>query len=799
MMRVRLLPLVLLAVLTAAGPAGALVAAVDRNYPPHEWWEAGNAQGFNAEVLRAVARELGEPLAFRPYVWAEVERALDRGEVDLSCMARTPGRAERYALTRTPILPLELAIFVREGTAGIPDLSALAHRTVAVEENDIGHRVLRERCPEAVAVVVPDQAEALRLLAAGEVTAYLGNRHTGPYLIERLGLRGIHTIGEPVPVGERVIALPKGQTALRDRVDQALRRLTADGTLERLREKWFGRPAVSTRDWRPVLRSIAAGAALVLLALGALVLWNRSLRREVRRRTAELRASEERYRALLDTALEAVLVADLETGEILYANRPTERLLGLSRAEILGRRVQDLVMDDDRERVRQSFEEVAADRRGALPRSYVVARPDGERRVVEAVSSPMEYQGRPAALVYARDVTEREENRRRAEQADRLRSVGRLAGGVAHEFNNLLAAVLGHAELGELETADPSARRRFRAVAQAAQRGGEIARQLLAYSRQQPLRPRTVDLCAEVRQAVEFLRPLLPRNIELRVECEPESVWTRVDPARLQEALVNLATNARDAMPQGGRLLVEVDRVDLDGAYTRNHRDLEPGPYARITVSDTGEGIPPEVLPHVFEPFFTTKPVGKGTGLGLSTVHGFVKQSRGHVHVYSEPGVGTTVRLYLPEAPPADQAGEAAEPDEPSETPARTAAEVWVVEDEPAVREMLCEFLESQGYRPLGFASGEAALQALDGRRPDAAVVDLVLEGRSGREVGVALREGVPGLPLVYISGYSESFARAEGLLEEGAAFLTKPFRVADLHRVLLAALEAKGEHTGNG
>ncbi|GAB4255799.1 transporter substrate-binding domain-containing protein [Deferrisoma sp.] len=797
-MRARLLLVALLVFAAVAPPAGALVAAVDRNYPPHEWWEAGEARGFNTEVLRAVARELGEPLEFRPYVWAEAQRALDRGEVDLLCMARTPPRAERYALTRTPILPLALAIFVREGTTGIPDLSALAGRTVAVEENDISHRVLRERCPEAVAVAVPDQAEALRLLAAGEVTAYLGNRHTGPYLIERLGLRGLRTIGEPVPIGERVIALPSHRAALRDRVDQALERLTADGTLERLRAKWFGRPLLATPpDWRPVLRAIAAGAALVLLAAGALVYWNRSLRREVRRRTQEATASEERYRALLDTALEAVLVADLETGEILYANRPTERLLGLSREEILSRRIQELVAEDDQERVRQSFEEVAADRRGALPRAYQVVRPGGERRAVEAVSGPMEYQGRRAALVYARDVTEREENRRRAEQADRLRSVGRLAGGVPHEFNNLLAAVLGHAELGELETSDPAARRRFRAVAQAAQRGGEIARQLLAYSRQQPLRPRTLDLCAEVRQAVEFLRPLLPRNIEIRVACEPGSVWVRVDPARLQEALVNLATNARDAMPRGGRFLVEVDRVELEPAYARAHQDLEPGPYARITVSDTGEGIASEALPHVFEPFFTTKPVGKGTGLGLSTVHGFVKQSRGHVHVYSEPGIGTTVRLYLPEAHPADQTGEAAEPDEPPETPACTGVEVWVVEDEPAVREMLCEFLESQGFRPVGFASGEAALEALGGRSPDAAVVDLVLEGRSGREVGTALRERVPGLPLVYISGYSESFARAEGLLEEGAAFLTKPFRVADLHRVLLAALEGGGENPG--
>ncbi|RMG89885.1 MAG: PAS domain S-box protein, partial [Candidatus Dadabacteria bacterium] len=517
-MRARLLLVALLVFAAATRPAGALVAAVDRNYPPHEWWQAGEARGFNAEVLRAVARELGEPLEFRPYVWAEAERALDRGEVDLLCMARTPRRAERYALTRTPILPLALAIFVREGTTGIPDLSALAGRTVAVEENDISHRVLRERCPEAVAVAVPDQAEALRLLAAGEVTAYLGNRHTGPYLIGRLGLRGLRTIGEPVPIGERVIALPSHRAALRDRVDQALERLTADGTLERLRAKWFGRPLLATPpDWRPVLRAIAAGAALVLLVAGALVYWNRSLRREVRRRTEELRASEARYRALLETALEAVLVVDLETTEIRYANPAACRLGNVSPEEALGVPLSRFLAPGENSRFREAFEALREGTRGTDPRTYELRRADGTRLWVEVVSSPIEYQGRPAALIYARDVTEREENRHRAEQADRLRSVGRLAGGVAHEFNNLLAAVLGHAELGESGTSDPTARRRFRAVARAAQRGGEIARQLLAYSRQQPLRPRTVDLCAEVRRAVEFLRPLLPRSIEIRV------------------------------------------------------------------------------------------------------------------------------------------------------------------------------------------------------------------------------------------------------------------------------------------
>ncbi len=774
--------------LAAPSLAHSFVAGIDRWYPPHEWWEKGAARGYNVEVLRAVAAELGEPVAFRPMVWADAVRALARGEVDVLCMARTPEREMRYGLTEHGLLDLALALFVRAETSGIPDLSALEGRTVAVQENDVSHRLLKERCPLAVVVPVPDQAEALQLVARGEVSASFGNRYTAYYLVRRLGLSRLKEIGEPVPVGSRVLAVRKGRTEFRGRLDRALARLEASGELARIRQKWFGRVLSPGRDWTPVLRTGALGLAAVLAGFGALAAWNRSLRREVRRQTEALRASEKRYRSLLDTALEAVLVVDLETRLILYANRPTERLVGIPAGDIVGRRLDDLVCPEDLPRARRAVAEVARGARGDDLRTYGIVRPDGNQRTVEAISSRVRYEGRDAALVYARDVTEREEMRRRAEQASRLRSVGRLAGGMAHEFNNILAAVLGHAELGEREARDPEAVvRRFRAIAEAAQRGGEVARQLLAYSRQQRLRPRVVDLCGELRKDVEFLRPLMPRNVEIRIDCPDHPLWVRIDPGRLQEALVNLATNARDAMPGGGRLRFDVDAVDIGPGEARGHDALPPGRYARITVSDTGAGIPRDVLPHIFEPFFTTKPPGRGTGLGLSSVHGFVKQSRGHIHAYSEAGRGTTIRIYLPLADPEGAAREAT----PREVPVERTAEgeVWVVEDEPALRGILRDALRAAGYRVSVFSSGEEALAALSARSPDAAVIDLVLEGGRGLEVGRSLRRRIPGLPIVYTSGYSEAFAREEGLLDPGEALLTKPFQVAELEGMLARLL----------
>ena len=793
----RRIPAVTVLILLLAFPplARPFVAGIDRRYPPHEWWGGGAARGYNVEVLRAVAAEMGEQVEFRPMVWADAVRALARGEVDVLCMARTPERETRYELTEHGLLDLALAIFVRTETSGIPDLAALAGRTVAVQENDVSHRLLRERCPQAVVVPVPDQAEALHLVARGEVTAAFGNRYTAHYLVRQLGLSRLKEIGEPVPIGPRVLAVRKGRTALRERLDRALARLEGSGELRRIRQKWFGRALSPGRDWTPVLRAGALVLAAVLVGFGLLAAWNRSLRREVRRRTDALRASEQRYRSLLDTALEAVLVVDQKTRLILYANHPTERLMGVPAGDIVGRRLDELVCPEDLPRALEAVAEVARGERGDDPRAYRIVRADGTRRTVEAVSSRVKYEGREAVLIYARDVTEREEMRRRAEQASRLRSVGRLAGGLAHEFNNILAAVLGHAELGEREARDPEAvTRRFRAIAEAAQRGGEVARQLLAYSRQQRLDPRVVDLCREVRRDVEFLRPLMPRNIEIRVDCPDHPLWVRIDPGRLQEALVNLATNARDAMPRGGRLRFEVDTVEVRPDYARGHDGLAPGRYARITVSDTGAGIPRDVLPHIFEPFFTTKPVGRGTGLGLSSVHGFVKQSRGHIHAYSEAGRGATIRIYLPLADPDGTVRK----DMPREATVERTAEgdVWVVEDEPALCEILRDALRAAGYRVSVFSSGVEALSALSTRAPpDAAVVDLVLEGERGLEVGRAFRRRIPGIPIVYTSGYSEAFAREEGLLDPGEALLTKPFQVAELVEVLARLLRHRQEH----
>ncbi len=390
-----------------------------------------------------------------------------------------------------------------------------------------------------------------------------------------------------------------------------------------------------------------------------------------------------------------------------------------------------------------------------------------------------------------RDITERKQVELQLQQAQRLEALGQLTGGVAHDFNNLLTVMLGNAELLAEQLPAGLHQRLAQMIGAAAHRGAELTQRLLAFARKQALEPRAVHLD----RLVEDLGPLLHRTLGEHIEVQHSAragLWpTLVDPTQLENALLNLAINARDAMPTGGRLCIETGHVQLGGDDTPGLGDLEPGDYVTLTVTDTGCGIAKPLLARVFEPFFTTKDKGKGTGLGLAMVYGFVKQSRGHVTIYSEPAQGTTVRIYLPR-----HGGPA--PDAPHEAliddaPAGAGQRVLLVEDDPLVRDFARGQLEALGYRVLQAADGPAALALLGG----AAAVDLLFTdvvmpgGMNGRQLAEAACALRPGLRVLYTSGYTENALTRNGRLEAGVLLLGKPYRRAELAHKLHEALRA--------
>lgn len=480
-----------------------------------------------------------------------------------------------------------------------------------------------------------------------------------------------------------------------------------------------------------------------------------------RMRTEEaLRQSEERLRAMYQHA--AVGIEQIGTdGRLLMVNPAFRRLLGYSEREMLGKTFDEITHPADRERESQLLGSLLNGERDfyALEKRYL--HKDGSPVWASVTSSLVkDAAGHPLSRVsIIQDVAERKRAElleEQLQQAQKLESLGQLAGAVAHDFNTLLNVMLGYAGLllYELPGDDP---RRVRAaqIEASAQSGAQLTRQLLAFSRKQAFVPQVIDLRIAVQDLQPMLQRLLPQDVKVDVRCSEEPCPVKVDPGRMQQVLLNLATNARDAMPQGGQLTIEARTVELDEAYVQKHAPMAPGRYEMLAVTDTGSGMNSETIAHIFEPFFTTKPPGQGTGLGLSTIYGIVKQSGGYIWVYSEPGAGSVFKIYLP------RTGETVENSEPLRpVPQKLSGNetILLVEDSEPLRELTRELLTRVGYVVLVAADGVEAFELSQSYQGEIHLLmtDIVMPKMRGPEVAMHIAKQHPHIPIVFLSGYSE-------------------------------------------
>jgi PAS domain S-box-containing protein len=392
--------------------------------------------------------------------------------------------------------------------------------------------------------------------------------------------------------------------------------------------------------------------------------------------------------------------------------------------------------------------------------------------------------------VFAEDITERRVLERQLLQAQKMEAIGRLAGGIAHDFNNLLSVILGHTDILEQQAGtNGRLRKSVEATRSAAERAAALTMQLLAFSRKQVVEPAVIDLNKSVVEIQKMLHRVIGEDIELAIRLQPDLGYVKADPGQLGQVLMNLAVNSRDAMPTGGKLAIETANVDVDDTYVRQHLGARPGSFVMLAVSDTGVGMDSEVLSHIFEPFFTTKDPGKGTGLGLSMVYGIVKQNNGYIMAYSEPGRGTTFKIYLPRTSEDLAASHKLEKEVPggSET-------ILVVEDEVALRELTCVLLQDAGYTVLEASEVEDAIStAKDSHRKiDLLLTDVVMPRLDGRELANQLLALRPDMKILFMSGYTDDVIVHREALTKGAKLVQKPFTKATLLRKVREALESK-------
>jgi PAS domain S-box-containing protein len=503
-------------------------------------------------------------------------------------------------------------------------------------------------------------------------------------------------------------------------------------------------------------------------------------RRETERARRE---GDQRTRMFADAAFEAIVITD--QNRIIDANERAAELVRALPAELVGRDVLDFFVLEARAAVAEHLA------RGASHlHEYEVLCTDGSKVPAELRTKTMKLGDKNLRVTAIRDISERKSLEEQVRLAQRMESVGRLAGGVAHDFNNLLTVILSQVDFLAEAPRPPGTPDELGQIRVAAERAAELTRQLLAFARKQIAEPKVFDLNELAARMDKLMRRAIAEDVILKITCAPELGLIRADPGQIEQVLINLVVNARDAMEAGGKLTIETANAELDAEYASSHPGVSPGSYVMLSVSDTGVGMSAATLAHVFEPFFTTKSPGKGTGLGLATCYGIVKQNGGSIFVYSELGQGTTFEVYLPRVSEA--------PTRKLTPPARLAAAgnetILLVEDDDMVRRVAMRILRGKGYAVRETGDPLEALAIFDSIVPPVAllVVDVVMAGMSGKDLAERLRARRPGLKVLYTSGYTEDTIVHHGIVDAGINFLAKPYVPEELAARVRRALDER-------
>ena len=805
----------------------------------------GQPAGFIVDITRAIAREVGLDVIFRLGPWVKVLDSLEQGRIDaIQAMFYSPDRDLKFDFS-PPHSVNNYVIVVRKGQKHPPaTLAELKGRQIVVQEGDIMHDFIVKNGLADRLVVTENQEVSLREVAGGKYDCALVSRVLALYLIKKNGWKNLILGQKPLLTTEYCYAVPDNQKALLAQFSEGLKILNENGEYRRIYEKWLGSYEHPSLGVATILRYVAIIAIPLVLLLLVFFLWSWSLRKQVASRTAQL-TMREKHIAHLNRVLRGIrdvnqlIVREqdpqklIEQGcELLVKNRGYASALivltdeqdipvswaasGIAAsskslrtllqkqqlppcckmAKTLGKVV--LIADkccncetcpiaEESLKKQSMCAHLLYDEK---PYGYLVAALDHEvdvdteeRTLFTEMAEDMAYAFYVLHSDEARKVSEQKQKALEGQliQAQKMDSVGRLAGGVAHDYNNMLSIIVGYTEMSleDLSLDDPLYGN-LTEIFSAARRSTEITRQLLAFARQQTIAPKVLQLNELVENMLKMLRRLIGEDIDLAWR-PGEDVWpVKMDPSQVDQILINLCVNARDAIADVGKITIETRNIRFDRAYCADHAGFVPGDYILLAVSDDGTGMASDTLDKVFEPFFTTKKLGKGTGLGLATVYGIVKQNKGFVNVYSELEEGTTIKIYLARYT-GQSLGEALEPG--GEMPLGRGETLLMVEDDEAILTLGKKMRENLGYNVLtASVPGDAmALAQESAGGIHLLITDVVMPEMNGRDLANGLQSLYPDLKVIFMSGYTANVIAHRGVLDEGVNFIAKPFSQKDL------------------
>jgi PAS domain S-box-containing protein len=918
---VPLICFLLLAAVTAFSqtpPAPKTIRVVmDNNYPPFVFQDTdGKLEGILIDQWRLWEQKTGIQVEIHAMDWGEAVQRMKAGEFDvIDTIFETAERSHYLDFTK-PYAQIKISIFFTKDISGITDLASLNGFPVAAKSGDADAAMLRQNGVTNL-LLLNNYEHIVTAAKDHKVNVFIMDEPPAFYFLNKLGIENQFRHSPPVSTGAFHRAVKKGNTAMLKLVVDGFARIAPD-ELQAIDQKWRGAELGG-----PDLKRLGYAGAAGLVLISLLIAWNWSLNQKVRRRTADLKQSEELFRQLAENIKEVFWLSDLKKNQLIYVSPAYEKIWGRPVETVYADAMAwlDAVHPEDRERVRQAV--LARQMEGTSDEEYRILRPDHSVRWVRDRAFPVRnaagdiyrvagiakdfterkqrdeanareqarfkliFETVPIGIalhtfhpdgqstrivnqahlrisgltreqhdepgIYARithpedrviqdrfneqvragglkqyslekrylhaagkivwvnfsyqretypdgtteelttvvDITQSKALEEQFRQSQKMDAIGQLAGGVAHDFNNILAVIQMQAGMLRAERNLPATEMDFaEEIEKAAGRAANLTRQLLMFGRKQALQARDLELTEVVNHITTMLQRILGEDVRMQLKFAPQPLFINADAGMMDQILMNLTVNSRQAMPNGGTLVIETSGVRFDAATAAQTPQARPGAFACLSVSDNGEGIAPEILPHIFEPFFTTKDVGKGSGLGLATVFGIVQQHQGWINVYSEPGQGTTFRVYLPQLDRPAKLPSAP----PAPSPARGGKEtILVVEDDPALRGVIRSSLARLGYQIIEAASGVQALEAWHQKRGEIPLLltDMLMpDGMNGKELAEKLLQKNPKLKVIYISGYSADLAGEDLVLIEGVNFLAKPFEIQKLAKTIRERLD---------
>ncbi len=774
----------LISLLLPSEPAalqGKTVRVVGALYEPFLFYEHGELKGFDVDLLNIICTARGLDCRIHVATFREALREVEKGDSDLAIGAiyRTPERGKRLLFT-IPYLRTGLVPVFRVGEDY--DLKHLAGRRIGVKRGATGERIAN-KFPGASVVTFESTEDSFAALSRGDVDIVLNDYINSVYLIlEKYsgqlmvgqGLKG------PLFLQKADLAFPVNNSRedLLRIFDDELKELGKEIIGQDLSIKWFSFPLpFKETDPGGLIKALFI-ISIVILCISIWISRTIAVRRELKN-----------LNSLFESCPDAIIIEKL--GRIIYTNPRGEELTGFSREALNERNLDEIISEECREDLRRVRRRLNEGRmKSAIWEGRLLSR--GDMGVdVEIALTTFKYNGESALQMVIRDITEKKELEKQFLQAQRMEAIGRLAGGVAHDFNNILSAIMGYAELALMKAdVKDSLRKYLETIYDASIRASRLTEQLLLFSRKKVIKPEVVNLNTIITDLKNMLERMIGEDVEVRTDLTDNLKGVIADSSNMEQVIMNLAINARDAMPLGGMLTIATMNEVLAAERQLVTGKAPPGVYVVLSVSDTGIGIPEGVIDNIFEPFFTTKEKGRGTGLGLSTVYGIVTQMGGFIDLKSRPGEGTIFRIYLPAHDGRHEAGvqvkEEYEMIQGNET-------ILLAEDDEEVRELICTTLSDLGYNVLVASNGKEALELCYRYEGSLHLLltDVVMPGMGGGDLSREVRLVCPGIKVIYMSGYTEDAIVKQGILKEGTEFLRKPVTPRKIARIVRKTLDS--------